>query len=132
MKDGTSDRMSYILNITYHNNEFIIHLKSMFTIFDVKDDKNSRFNSIIRGLNSIKNKKVYEKLLTLRQNMRDNLSNENIKKLFILSMKTLSDPIESCYSQQLTDDSQVQYFQSKICPKDNFKSCNYIHKKIWF
>ena len=85
----------------------------MFTIFDVRDDENSRFNSIIRGLNSIKNKKVYEKLLILRQNVRDNLSNENIKKLFILSMKKLSEPIESCYSQQLTDDSQVQHFQSK-------------------
>ena len=62
--------------------------------------------------------------------MRDNLSNENIKKLFILSMKKLSEPIESCYSQQLTDDSQVQHSQSKICPNDNFKNCNCIHKKL--
>ena len=79
MKDVTSDTMSYILNTPYHENEFIIHLKSMFTIIDVKDDENSGFNPIIRSLNSIKNKKVYEKPLTLRQNMRDNLYHENIK-----------------------------------------------------
>ena len=79
MKDVTSDEMTYTLNTPYHNNEFIIHLKSMFTIIDVKDDENAGFDSIIRSLNSIKNKKIYEKSLTLRQNMRDNLSNENIK-----------------------------------------------------
>ena len=83
MKDVNSDEMTYILNTSYHNNEFIFHLKSMFTIFDVKDDENSGFNSIKSGLNSIKNKKVYKKSLILRQNIRDNLSNENIKKLFI-------------------------------------------------
>ena len=94
MKDVTSDTMSYILNTPFHKNEFIIHLKSLFTIIDVKDDENSGFNSMIRSLNSIKKKKVYEKPLTLRQNMRDILSNENIKKLFILSMKKLSDPIK--------------------------------------
>ena len=60
MKDVTSDTMSYILNTLYHNNEFIIHLKSMLTIIDVKDDENSGFNSIIRSSNSIKNKKVYK------------------------------------------------------------------------
>ena len=86
-KDVTSDTMSYILNTLYHNNEFIIHLKSMLTIIDVRDDENSGCNSILRSLNSIKNKKVYKKSLTLRQHMRDNLSNENIKTLFILSMK---------------------------------------------
>ena len=59
----------------------------MFTIIDVKYDENSGFNSIIRSLNSIKKKKVYAKPLTLRQNMRDNLSNENMKRLFILSLK---------------------------------------------
>ena len=59
----------------------------MLTIIDVKDDENSGCNSILRSLNSIKNKKVYKKSLTLRQHMRDNLSNENIKTLFILSMK---------------------------------------------
>ena len=132
MKDVTYDTMSYILNTPYHKNEFIIHLKSMFTIIDVKDDKNSGFNSIRRSLNSIKNKKGYEKSLTLRQNMRDNLSNENIKKLFILSMKKLSYPIESYYSQQLSKNSQVRNFQNNICSKDNFKNCNYIHKKIGF
>ena len=89
MKDVTSDTMTYILYTPYHNNEFIIHLKSMFTIIDVKDVENSGFDSIIRSLNSIKNKNVYEKSLTLRQNMRDNLSNKNIKTLFILSMKII-------------------------------------------
>ena len=76
---------------------------------------------MIRGLNSIKNKKVYEKLLTLRQNMRDNLSNKNINKLFILSLKKLSESIESCYSQKLFDENNVQNIQSKICPKDDLK-----------
>ena len=79
MKDVTSDTMSYILNTPFHKNEFITHLKSLFTIIDVKDDENSGFNSIISSLNSIKKKKVYEKPLILRQNMRDILSNENIK-----------------------------------------------------
>ena len=79
MKDVTSDTMSYILNTPCHKNEYVIHLKSMFTIIDVKDDEISGFNSIIRSLDSIKKNKVYEKPLTLRQNMRDNLSNENIK-----------------------------------------------------
>ena len=119
MNDVTSDTMSYILNTPFHKNEFITHLKSMFTIIDVEDNENSGFNLIIRSLNSIKKKKLYEKPLTLSQNMRDILSNENIKKLFILSMKKLSDPIESCYSQQLSDDSQVQIYQDIICPKDD-------------
>ena len=121
MKDVTSDTMAYILKTPFHKDEFIFHLKSMFTIIDVKDDENSGFNSIINSLNSIMEKEVYEKPLTLRQNMRDKLSNENIKKLFISSMKKLSDPIESCYSQQLSDDSQVQIYQDIICPKDDFK-----------
>ena len=56
-------------------------------------------------MNSIKNKKVYEKSLILRQNMRDNLSNENIKKL---SLKKLSEPIESYYSQQLSDENKIK------------------------
>ena len=59
----------------------------MFKIVDIKDDENSWFNSIILGLNSIKNNKVNEKSITLLQNMRDNLSNENTKTLFILSLK---------------------------------------------
>ena len=42
-------------------------------------------------------------------------------------MKKLSDPIKSCYSQQLSDDSQVQIYQDIICPIDDFKKCNYIH-----
>ena len=134
MKDVTSDTMAYILNTPFHKDEFIFHLNSMFTIIDVKDDENSGFNSIINSLNSIKEKEVYEKPLALRQNMRDKLSNENIKKSFISSMKKSSQPIENCYSQELSDDSQVQSYQDTICPKDDFKSCrnNYIHKKFGF
>ena len=79
MKDVTSDTMTYILNTPFHKDEFIFHLKSMFTDIDVKHDENSGFNSIINSLNSIKEKKLYEKPLTLRQNMRDKFSNENIK-----------------------------------------------------
>ena len=47
-------------------------------------------------------------------------------------MKKLSNPIESCYSQQLSDDSQVQIYQDIICPKDDFKKSknNYIHKNL--
>ena len=67
----------------------------MFKIVDVKDDENAWFNSIILGLNSIKNNKVYEKSITLRQNIRVNLSNENTKTLFILSLKQISESIES-------------------------------------
>ena len=136
MKDVTSDTMSYILNTPFHKNEFMTHLKSLFTIIDVKDDENSGYNSIISSLNSIKKKKVYEKPLILRQNMRDILSNENIKQLFILSMKKLSDPIEShieCYySQQLSDDTQVQNYKDIICPKDDLKESNYIQKTFGF
>ena len=55
-------------------------------------------------------KKVYEKSLTLRQNMRDNLSNEKTKKLFILFLKTLSKSIKSYYNQQLSDKTYVQIF----------------------
>ena len=134
MKDVTSDTMAYILNTPFHKDEFIFHLNSMFTIIDVKDDENSGFNSIINSLNSIMEKEVYEKPLALRQNMRDKLSNENIKKSFISSMKKSSQPIENCYSQELSDDSQVQSYQDTICPKDDFKSCrnNYIHKKFGF
>ena len=135
MKDVTSDTMSYILNTPFHKNEFMTHLKSLFTIIDVKDDENSGFNSIISSLNSIKKKKVYEKPLILRQNMRDILSNENIKKLFILSMKKLSDPIESpiesYYSQQLSDDSQVQNVNSFLMiVKFKFIKTSYVQKMI--
>ena len=66
MKNVTSDEMTYILNTPYHNNKFKIHLKSMFTIFDLKVDENSGFNSIILGLNTFKNKKIYERSPTLR------------------------------------------------------------------
>ena len=45
---------------------------------------------------------------------------KTLTKLFILSMKKLSDPIESYYSQQLSDDTQVQNYQDIICPKDDF------------
>ena len=55
-------------------------------------------------------KKVYEKSLTLRQNVRDNLSNEKTKELFILSLKTLSKSIKSYYNQQLSDKTYVQIF----------------------
>ena len=51
-------------------------------------------------------------------------------------MKKLSDPIESrieCYySQQLSDDTQVQNYKDIICPKDDFKKSNYIQKKFGF
>ena len=57
MADITFDGMTYILNTPYHNDEFKIHLKSMFKIIDVKEDENSGFNSITLGWNSIKNKK---------------------------------------------------------------------------
>ena len=120
--------MTYILNTPYHNDEFKIHFKAMFKILHIKD--NERFNSIVLGLNSIKNKKVYEKSLTLRQNMRANLSNENTKHTFIVSLKTLSEPIKSCYSQQLSDETNVQNIQNKICPKDDFKNCTYIQNNF--
>ena len=84
----------------------------MFKIIEVKDGENSWFNSIILGLNSIKNNKVYEKSLTLRQTMRDNLSNENTKKWFILSLKKLSELIESCYNPQFSDETCVQIFKT--------------------
>ena len=59
----------------------------MFNTEEVKDDKNLGYNTVINGLNSIKKNKKYEKVLTLRQNK---LSKENVKKLFILSLKELS------------------------------------------
>ena len=56
-------------------------------------------------------RKYMKKSLTLRQNIRDNLSNEKTKKLFILPFKTLSESIEICYSQQLSNETHVQIFK---------------------
>ena len=64
--------------------------------------------------------------------MRGNLSNENTKQLFILFLKQLSESIESCYSQQLSDETNVQNIQNKICPEDDFKNYNYIQERIGF
>ena len=48
-----------------------------------------------------------KKSLALRQNIRDNLSNEKTKSLFILSFKKLSESIEICYSQHLSNETHV-------------------------
>ena len=90
VKNVTTYNIKYLLNTSFHHNEMLRHITSIFTVIETNKDWSSGYSGILYYLNTELQCDNNYTIFQLRRDMRNKLDDNLFMKIFKASLKNLS------------------------------------------
>ena len=91
----TTYNMKYLLKTSYHHQEMLRYITSMFAVIETKQEWSSGYSGILYCLKTERQCDDNSTMFQLRRDMRNKLDDNSFKQIFKASLENLSNVIKT-------------------------------------